>query len=111
MWKPQGKEIGNKEKFRGFFPGLQIINLYKVLFYLEFSRLIIVMETNSLKENQQITEQTSLEKLLKVTPPKKCYLKSAIGKKSMFDHVLKEDNPCTKHKPNDATASSTRWQK
>lgn len=71
------------------------------------------METNSLKENQQITEQTSLEKLLKVTPPKKnFYLKSAIGKKSMFDHVLKEeDNPCTKHKPNDATASSTRWQK
>lgn len=58
-------------------------------------------------------EQTSLEKLLKVTKKKKkIYLKSPIGKKSTFDPILKEgDNPGTKHKPNDATASSTRWQK
>lgn len=90
-----------------------MINLYKVLFYLEFSGLITVVEANSLRENQQIRNRPVWRNYLRLQKKKKkVYLKSPIGKKSMFDPLLKEgDDPCTKHKPNDATASSTRWQK
>lgn len=61
-----------------------MINLYKVLFYLEFSGLITVVEANSLRENQQIRNRPVWRNYLRLQKKKKKSLSKIPNRKEKY---------------------------